>query len=247
MAKESGLGDACWVDGVDLSGDTGSLGAIGGGPSPLEVTGIDKSAFERLGGLLTGRIDWSAWFNPDRAHASLSTLPTTNRIVTYARGTSLGGPAASMAAKQIGYDPTRGQDGSLTIALQSLSTGWPLEWGELLTAGIETFASADAGSGVDYGASVGTTNFGLSAYLHVFGIDSGSATVTIQDSDDDGSGDAYANVTDAAFAAASAVGSERIQTGATQAVKRWLRINVTGTFTNLDAAVVVTRHRTASL
>lgn len=247
MAKQAGLGDALWVDGVNLSGDTGSVGVVGGGPTPVEVTGIDKEALERLGGVLTGRIDWSAWFNPTGAHPELSALPTANRTVTYARGTALGSPAASMLAKQIGYDPTRGQDGSLSLAVQSLSTDWPLEWGEQLTAGVDTFASAAAGSGVDYGAALGTTNFGLSAYLHVFSIGSGSATVAVQDSDDDAGTDPYANVTGAAFTAASAVGSQRINTGATQAVKRWLRVNVTGTFTDLEAVVVVTRHLTATL
>ena len=52
MAKSSGLGDNFYVGGYDLSGDTQSLGRIGGGAELLETTGIDKSGIERLGGLL---------------------------------------------------------------------------------------------------------------------------------------------------------------------------------------------------
>ncbi|HEX2657857.1 MAG TPA: hypothetical protein VHU40_06280 [Polyangia bacterium] len=155
MAKTSGLGDGLIVDGVDLSGDTGSLGRVGGGPSPLEVTGINKSGFERIGGLRDGGIDWSSWFNPasGAAHGKLSTLPTTNRIITYQRGTSLGSPAACLVGKQIDYAPTRGDDGAMTIALQSQANGYGLEWGEQLTAGTRTDTGAANGTGVEFGYS----------------------------------------------------------------------------------------------
>ncbi len=153
MAKQSGLGDGLIVDGTDLSGDTGSLGRIGGGPAALEVTGIDKSAFERIGGVRDGGIDWSSHFNPaaGRAHAKLSTLPTTNRIITYQRGTSLGSPAACLVGKQIDYAPNRGDDGALAIALTSQSNGYGIEWGRQVTAGTRTDTGATNGTGVAFG------------------------------------------------------------------------------------------------
>lgn len=153
MSKQSGLGDGLLVDGTDLSGDTGSLGRIGGGPASLEVTGINKSAMERIGGLRDGGIDWSSWFNPasGAAHAKLSTLPTTNRIITYQRGTSLGSPAACLVGKQIDYAPTRGDDGAMTIALQAQANGFGLEWGKQLTAGTRTDTGAANGTGVAFG------------------------------------------------------------------------------------------------
>lgn len=153
MAKQSGLGDGLLVDGINLSGDTGSLGRIGGGPNPLTITGIDKSAFERIGGQRDGGIEWSSWFNPasGAAHANLSTLPLTNRMITYQRGTTLGSPAACLIGKQINYDPTRGDDGAMTIALQSLANGYGLEWGRQLTAGTRTDTGAANGTGVAFG------------------------------------------------------------------------------------------------
>ena len=48
MAKTSGLGDNCYVGGYDLSGDIGSLGKISGSVATIDVTGINKSAFERI-------------------------------------------------------------------------------------------------------------------------------------------------------------------------------------------------------
>ena len=95
MTKQSGLGDNLYINGYDLSGDVGALSRIGGGPHALEVTGIDKSAHERIGGLRDGGIEFQAWFNDAAAHAHpvLSALPLTDRIVTYCRGTTIGKPA----------------------------------------------------------------------------------------------------------------------------------------------------------
>src|ERR1700742_1168645 len=104
MTKQSGLGDNFWIDGFDLSGDIGSLSNIHGGlAGTLEVTGIKKSAFERLGGLRDGGIEFSSWFNKaaGAAHPALATLPTGQRIATYCRGTSIGSPAACTLSRQI--------------------------------------------------------------------------------------------------------------------------------------------------
>jgi hypothetical protein len=150
--KQSGLGDAFYLSGYDLSGDIGSISTTGG-PAALEVTGIDKSAFERIGGLRTGGMSWSAWFNPaaDQAHDRLSTLPTTDVIATYCRGTTLGNPAANVVAKQLNYDGTRGDDGSFSFAVEAQSNAYGLEWGKQVTAGIRTDTGAASGTGVAFG------------------------------------------------------------------------------------------------
>lgn len=242
MARASGLGANFYVNGVDLSGDVGSLQNISTPRGLQDVTGINKSGHERIYLTRDGQITYSAFFNPAGAHATLSPLSTADQPVTYAHRATLGAPAASMVAKQLNYDPTRDANGAISaINVQTLANGYGLEWGLMLTAGQDTFASADAGTGYDYGAGVGSTLFGLQAWLHVFDIDTGSATVAIQDSNDGGT-DPWVNVTDAVFNAASATGSQRLQTGRTQAVKQWLRVNVTGTFTNLDCAVMVTKN-----
>jgi hypothetical protein len=242
MSKVPGLGDNLYVSQYDLSGDTGSLGAIAGGNSPLVMTGIDKYAFERISGQVDGRIEWSSFFNPAAAaaHAALSPLPTTDRIVSYFRGTTLANPVASMVAKQITYNPTRGADGSLTFAVQSLANGFGIEWGTQHTAGKRTDSSATSpANGVDGEAE---TDFGLQAYLHIFSLGSGTPTIKLQESTAvDGTADAFADVTGGAFAL-QAVGSERIATARDQTIERYLRVITTGTFTNLVFAVNVVRN-----
>jgi hypothetical protein len=243
VAKESGLGDALWVSGVDLSGDIGSLGRVGGGPALGEVTGIDKLAFERIGLVRDGGIDFNSWWNPTGAHQTLRALPTTDTLVTYCRSTVQGAHAASEVAKQVNYDGTRGADGSLTHAVNSVSNGYGVEWGNILTnpgKRTDTVATSPA-TGVDLGAVPASYSFGLAAYLHVFAFTGTSVTVAVQDSADNS---AFSTI--ATFAAASAVGWQRVTTAtATTTVRRYLRVITTGTFSNAVFGVTATRFETA--
>lgn len=245
--KQSGLGDNLYVAGYDLSGDIGSLSRIGGGNSPLVTTGINKNGFERLGGIRDGGIDFSAWFNPaaNQAHPRLSSLPTADTLLTYCRGTALGSPAAALNAKQINYDPTRAQDGSLTISVQAVGNQYGLEWGRQLTAGKRTDTGATNGSSIDLGsASPGA--FGLQAYLHVFAFTGTDATIKIQESSDDGGADAFADVVGGGFTQVTAgPTSQRITTGAID-VERYLRVVTvtTGGFSSLAFAVMAVRNDT---
>lgn len=245
MAKQSGLGDNFYVSGYDLSGDTAALGTISGGHALLDKTGINKSAFERIGGRRDGFIEWTSHFNPatDQQHDVLSTLPLTDRILTYCRGTTLGNPAACMVAKQISYDFTRTDDGDLTAAVRAEANGYGLEWGNQLTAGKRTDTTATNGSSVDFGT--GSTAFGLQAYLQVFAFTGTSVTVKIQESSDNGSGDAFTDVTGGGFTAATGITTERIQTSRSLTVERYLRVVTTGTFSNAVFSVVVVRNDTS--
>lgn len=155
MTKQSGLGDNFYVGGYDLSGDTQSLGEIGGSIALLDVTGIDKYAFERIGGLRDGRMEWTSHFNDasSQEHVALSSLPTTDRILTYCRGTTLGNPSACLVAKQLNYDMTRADDGALSLAIRSEANGYGLEWGKQLTAGKRTDTGAANGTAVEFGYS----------------------------------------------------------------------------------------------
>ncbi|MCF3101423.1 hypothetical protein IPZ58_07495 [Streptomyces roseoverticillatus] len=248
MAKQSGLGDNFYIAGYDLSGDIGSLGNVGGGMAPIEVTGIDKSAQERIGGRRDGRMTFSTFFNPatDRSHLRLSSLPTTDVIATYFRGTTLGNPSANIVAKQIGYDGTRDAAGALTFAVEAQANGYGLEWGRSMTAGKRTDTGATNGTSVDFGT--GSTAFGLQAYLHVFAFTGTDATIKIQESSDDGAGDAWADVTGGAFTQVTAgPTSQRIATASGQTVERYLRVitATTGGFSSLTFAVSLVRNATA--
>ncbi|MGA5116851.1 hypothetical protein [Streptomyces pseudogriseolus] len=152
MAKTSGLGDNYYVGGYNVSGDINSLGKIGGGPNPLEFTGIDKSAYERKGGLRDGSIEFVSYFNPSagQAHPVLAALPTTDIHTMYMRGTAIGNDAACLVGKQANYDGTRADDGGFTFQAQVLANGYGLEWGTQLTAGLRTDSSATNGTGVAF-------------------------------------------------------------------------------------------------
>jgi hypothetical protein len=246
MTKRTGLAHALYVDGVDLSGDINSVGTIGGGNTPIDQTAINQTAFDRTGGIRDGRMEITSYFNSvlsGSAHASLSALPGTNRTLSYCAGTTLGDPVACLVAKQATYDTTRPQDGSLLAVTSALGSGNGLEWQEQLTAGKMTQGSAAAVTGVDFAAA---TAFGLQAFLHVFAFTGTSATIKLQESSDNGAGDAYADVTGAAFTVVStAPQAQRIQTTRTLAVERYLRVITTGTFSNLVFAVSVAKNATA--
>ena len=253
MAKQSGLGQAFYLGGYDLSGDTGAGNEIGGGlTGTQDVTGIDKSAYERVGLNRDGRLSWTSFFNPekatdipgtttDHAHAVLSSLPTTDRHLMWCTGASIGSPAACMVGKQIDYNPSRAADGSLTISVSAQANGYGLEWGDLLTAGARTDTTATNGTSLDLGT--GSTAFGLQAYLQVIAFTGTTATIKLQESSDNGAGDAWADVTGGAFTAVTAgPQAQRIQTGRTQTVERYLRVATSGTFTNLKFVVAVIRN-----
>lgn len=244
MAKESGLGAEFIVDGVRFSGDIGALGAIQGGNSPLVVTGINALGFQRIGGVRNGLMNLTAWFNPSpaQAHKVLSTLPTADRLKTYLHRPAFGRPAANLVSKQTNYDGTRAQDGAFSFDVSALSNAWGLEWTEQLTNGMQVFGAAGPGTGLDYTALVGTTLFGLQAYMQVTAFTGTSATVAVQHSNDNGVGDPWANIPAGGFTAVNAIGSQRIQTARTESIKRWLRINVTGVFSNLEVCVMVCKN-----
>jgi hypothetical protein len=216
----------------------------------MEMQGIDASSIERLGTLKDGSIEWVSYFNPDalHSHVALSSLPLTNRIVTYFRGTAIGNAACGLQAKQINYDPTRAADGALTVAVQAqAANALPLEWGEMLTAGKRTDTTATAGTAFDSGI-VGGTDFGLSLYLHVFSVTGTSVTVKVQESSDNGA-DAYADVAGATFVAATPAASpqsQRLRTATNLTVERYLKVTTSGTFTSATFAVVAVRHLLAS-
>jgi len=235
MAKTSGLGDNAYVDGFDLSGDIQGLDSIHGGPAALDFTTIDRSAMERQGGIRDGGISFTSFFNADRAHPVLDDLPTIDRLVTYLRGTAAGSPAACCIGKQIGYDPTRADDGALTLKTEAQANQFGLEWGVQIDGGKRTDTAATDGDGLDQAAQ---TTFGAQAYLHVFSFTGTSCTVSIEDSADDST---YAALID--FTAATGPTSER--KAVTGTVDRYVRVSTSGTFTECTFAVVFVRNQVA--
>lgn len=227
MAKETGLGAGLMLNQYDLSGDVGSVQSIASERGLLDVTSIDKSAMERLLGLKTGVIEFAAYHNPStgQSHAVLSTNPTTDVLVTYLHGSTVGNPAASVSGKQIGYPGNVGQDGSYVHNIVVQDNGsYGVEWGVMLTAGKESYATGTVnGTGVDQGAA---TTAGAAAYLHCITMPSGTATFKVQDSADNVT---FADVTGLTFTNATGPTSQRLETAAGATIRRYVRFQGSGT------------------
>lgn len=244
MAKTSGLGDNFYIAQYDLSGDTASLSSIHGGNSPLPVTGINQFGMARIGGKRDGGISFTAFWNDAAltgSHAVLKTLPLTDVIGSYFRGAAVGNDAASMTSKQLNYDPTRGQDGSLTSAVELQANGYGLEWGTQLTAGLRTDTVATNGTSIDTTASA---SFGGQAYLHVTAFSGTDVTIKIQDS---ANNSAFADVAGFGFTSVTAATSERIALGSSATLRQYIRVvtATTGGFTSVTFAVNCIKNSTA--
>lgn len=253
MSKQNGLGCQLLVSGVAVGDDIQTFGVT----SPIathDVTPITKEAMQRIYGLRDGAMTATAFFNPSDgsqpgdplgAHAVYSALPTADQLQTILIGDVLGFPAISLLGKQLSYDGTRAQDGMFTFGIQNMGNGFGLEHGRQLTPGQRTDATATNGTGVDLG-SVSPGAFGMQAYLQVMAFTGTSVTVKIQESSDNGAGDAWADVVGGGFTVVSAAPAfQRIATAAIN-VERYLRVVTTGTFSDAVFSVMVNRNPVAT-
>lgn len=247
MTKSSGLGDRFTIDEFSMGGDVSVINSIAAPLAVQEVPGITVSAQERIGLLHDGVIDFGAYFNPsssagaEGAHTILKGRPTTDRIVTWWHGATIGNPAASLVSKQINYDGTREQSGAFTFACQAQANGYGLDHGVMLTPFQRTDTAATNGTSLDQSAS---TSFGWAAYLHVKSVTGTSVTVKIQDSSDNSS---FSDLSGAAFTAATGGTKQRIAaSSATATVRRYVRVATTGTFSNAVFAVNFVRYTVAA-
>lgn len=236
MAKKAGLGQGFFIGGKDISGDVSSLDNVSSSRETLEVTGIDKSAIERVAGRGTGEMTFTTFFNDaaNQQHAALKAVARTDVVACYFQSSTLGETAAGMVAKQMSYDTTRGSDGSITNYVQLSANSNVLEWGNTVTAGKITHSSA----GSSTGAVTSSSAAGGAAYIQIFSLDSGTPTFVLQDSSD------TTNGTDGSWAtlitfATQAVGAERKTVSGT--VNKGLRLTTTGSFSNAVVAVMLRR------
>lgn len=242
MSKESGLAAAYFLDGYNLSGDSREFGTISKSMSTLEVPGIDVRSMERLPGKLDGLMSWVSYFNPTNAHIPLSAQPRTDRVASYLHRQTLGVPTANLVCKQASYDGNRQDAGDFHFGVEALANDFWLDWGLTVTAGIRVDTGATNGTAVDFGAA---GVFGLQAYMHVLAFTGTSVTIKLQQSSDNGVGDAFADVTGGAFTLVTgAPDSEAIYTARNQAVERYIRVVTTGTFSALSFVVGVTVNST---
>jgi hypothetical protein len=249
VTKRNGLGQGLWISGVDCSGDTGAW-SIATPKAVQDITGIDKYATERLALARDASVTCQQFFNPSAGSAFQTTRANAlsqlvNHDVAIIVGSALGEPAFAGRFREPNTPYTRNADGSFTFSVEFTGNGYAGEWGHLLTAGKRTDTTATApATGVDFNADGGaSTAFGWQAWLHVFAFTGTSVTVTIQDSADNSS---FANLTGGAFTAATTITSQRLEGGRTATVRRYLKVNTTGTFSNAVFGVSFTRNVTAT-
>lgn len=123
MAKESGIGMTVTVDaadgtGDDLSNDITSV-QISTPRGMQDITGLDKSAIERLLLLADGTITLNGVFNDaaDKSHVALKTIPTQASTGTGSTRTiviAISGQTLTIECVGQDYNLNRAQDGSLT-------------------------------------------------------------------------------------------------------------------------------------
>ena len=239
MAKRSGMGQVLCIGGYDLSGDAGVVNEASSPRATQDVTGLNKTSVERILLRGDGRLLFNNWFNDasNQEFPVLKALPTADRQAVWGISNTLGDPACGLVCKQVNFDWAKRANGEVEGSVDCLGNASPLEWGRMLTAGVDTHTGATNGSAVDDGAGAAPTTAGIRAYLQVLGV-SGLTTVTvaIQDSADGSTG--WATIL--TFAAVTAARSVERKT-ATGTVRRYLRAITTGTFTAVDLIVMYQR------
>lgn len=232
MAKQSGLGDNFYIGGFDLSGDVSSVDAISGPLATLDVTPINSFGNQRIGGLRDGDMQFTSFFNPSagQEHLALSTLPRTDVIASYFRGTTLGNASACINGKQVNYDGTRDNSGALTLKVEVQANSFGLEWGRMITAGLRTDTTATTGPAFDQGA--GGTH-GAQAYLQLIALTGTSVDVTVTHATT--SGGTYSTLID--FGSLTTSGAARGTAAGT--VNEFLKVATSGTFTSATFAVTL--------
>lgn len=240
--KTSGLGDNFYIAGFDLSGDLASLEEIGGGPAAGDVTAINKSAHERIGLTRDGGMQFTTFIDiaAGAEHVAFKTLPRTDVVASYFRGTTLLNPTASCIGKQIGYDPNLDTKGNITAKVQVQANGFGLEWGKMITAGLRTDTAATVGAFLDDNGA--GTAFGGQAYFQLVAFSGTSVTIDIQSATTSGGSYATTGLTSAAL---TAIGASRVAVANTTTINRFLKVVTTGTFSNAVFAVGFTRNLAA--
>lgn len=136
MAKQSGLGDYIAVDDSggtirDISNDITSY-SISVPQALFDVTGIDKSAMERIIGLGDGTVSLNGVFNAasNKSHDVFKTRTGTRTFTLAVGGDTTSNPELEMEMLVTEYNCERGNDGALTwTAGLSLQSGTTPTWG----------------------------------------------------------------------------------------------------------------------
>ena len=240
MAKVNGLGVRLYAAGYDLSTDVSAISNISAQQELLDTTALATDARTRIIGLNDARIAVNGWFDAasGRSHAAWTSnsgkLPTADQIVLVTYGTRRGDAFSGLDCKQADYNVSRTPGSAVATTVNYEGTaGAGVENGVLLTTGTtQTDSSATTSASVDEGATASGT--APAAYLEVISLDSGEATVTVEDS-----GNNVSFSTKATFTSVTGRTSERVTAAGSSG--RYLRVVTSGTFSNLVFVVGFSR------
>jgi hypothetical protein len=243
MTKETGLGAHFYIEGVDISGDIGAMNSIMVSAAEDNVTPIVSQAVERLALIELGEISFMSFFSTDVSATTAHDLFTAAdhadiKQALYFHRPTLGAPVAAVIGRRFHYNLVRNADGSIRgdSSIKSSTGARGLEWGNALTAGKVTSTADELLAGLDNTASSAGD---LSAYLQVFALSGATnVDVTIWASDDDGSVDPYAEIGTFTLVSAAPAAEQIVIAGP---IKRWLAVDLKGTYTTVTLAVAAVR------
>lgn len=225
-----------WPVLVTISGGTVTNVVISGASAGTGDGSYTLGSLGTIAVTYTGSPTWT-WAAMGREHAAFSSLPTSDAIACYFRGTTLQNPAAAINGKQLNYDPTRDATGNLTLAVEIQANSYGMGWGEQLTPGLRTDTSATTGSAI---TDTAATSYGAQAYVQLVEFLGTSVTITIDHATT--SGGSYSALM--ATSAMTGIGAQRLTVANTTTVNQYLKVVTSGTFTLATFAVAFMRNRT---
>lgn len=223
-----------WFGGYDLGADT-TQAEMGNLCRALPTHGWGDSAEKNIAGILAGefRHDGMLEDAANQFNAAAAALINTTPAVTLAVSNTAGKRAFSGLVYQSAFK-TPMSLGGLILGRVDGTTDGKVESSALVIQEKVTKTSNFNSASVNNSAS--SSNGGV-GFIHVFAAD-GTADVVIEESSDDGAGDAFATVL--TFAQFSGISSERV--AITGTVEQYLRVALTlGTATSVTYAVTFAR------
>lgn len=186
------------------------------------------------------------WFALGTEHNALAGLPSADAICSYYQGvlfsgSSIGRPAACMVSKQINYDPTRDNNGNISLKCDMQANAFGLEWGVQLTSGLRIDNGPTTGPFFDQGGA--GTAFGCQAYLNLIELVGTNVQVTITHATT--SGGSYTTLLD--FGSQTLIEGYRVQTANNVTVNNFLKVVTAGTFTQAVFAVMFVKNPVAGV
>ncbi|MDY6957627.1 MAG: hypothetical protein SVK08_00585 [Halobacteriota archaeon] len=236
MARQSASTSRVYIDEFNFSGYTNAFKMDIKNTLP-EVTCFTDTGAEFVEGLPSATAVINGFFDTtddgyDEQSFALIGDGTKHYFGLYPNDASHGDPGYELQGQTDSQDRPVEVAGAVLLNLNVTNEGAIMRT-MVLCNGESTGTGAVTNSNKNWGATGAGTVF--AAVLRVISVTgSGSIVVEIEESSDDGSGDAYSNII--SFTTATAVGVER--KSITTATEAWKRVNIT-TFSGFSAATIM--------